>query len=270
MAVAPPTSRPPTLEWLDRYEVAEPPALIHALPDPPLRWTRSATELMLLDEDPEEWKRRYEHGALAAWHFAPETSAEEAGLPALVRGQIIHGALERLEAEAEIARVVEETIGSLDEPELEAMLRPGSAYREQLEEEIRRVAASEEWAWYTEGELGRDYWKELTFTHLVGARDWRFGAFDLYRRLGAPDPGLGTVPSRLAGALGLEAGLEAGLDALVIDFKTHDITAAQAPRVARGYRIQADVYRAAASSMAGRVAVGLHFTHPNALVPMPE
>jgi len=270
MAVAPQTSRPPTLEWLDRYEVAEPPALIHALPAPPLRWTRSATELMLLDEDPEEWKRRYEHGALAAWHFAPETSAAEAGLPALVRGQIIHGALERLEAEAEIARVVEETIGSLDEPELEAMLRPGSAYREQLEEEIRRVAASEEWAWYTEGELGRDYWKELTFTHLVGARDWRFGAFDLYRRLGAPDPDIGTVPSRLAGTLGLEAGLEAGLDALVIDFKTHDITAAQAPRVARGYRIQADVYRAAASSMAGRVAVGLHFTHPNALVPMPE
>ena len=268
VSAAPETSRPPTLAWLDGYEVAEPPALIHPLPEPPLRWTRSATELMLLEEDPEEWERRYRHGALAPWHFAPETSPEETGLPALVRGQIIHGVLERLEAEAEIARVVEETIGSLDEPELEAMLRPGSEYREQLEEEIRRVAASEEWAWYTEGELGRDYWKELTFTHLLGARDWRFGAFDLYRRLKGPDtgPAPGTAPARLAGALGLEE----GLDALVIDFKTHPITAAQAPHAARGYRIQADVYRAAASSMAGRVAVGLHFTGPNELVPMPE
>lgn len=266
MAVARPTNRPPTLEWLDGYEAVDPPALIHALPAPTLRWTRSATELMLLSEDSEEWERRYRHGALAPWHFAPERSGDETGLPALIRGQIIHGALERLEAEAEIARVVEETIGSLDEPELEAMLRPGSEYREQLEEEIRRVAASEEWAWYTEGELGRDYWKELTFTHLVGARDWRFGAFDLYRRLAGPGPGSGTAPDRLAGALGLEE----GLDALIIDFKTHDITAAQAPGAARDYRIQADVYRAAATSLAGRTAVGLHFTGPNELVPMRE
>ncbi|WP_419861102.1 UvrD-helicase domain-containing protein [Candidatus Palauibacter sp.] len=266
MAVARPTNRPPTLEWLDGYEAVDPPALIHALPAPTLRWTRSATELMLLSEDSEEWERRYRHGALAPWHFAPERSGDETGLPALVRGQIIHGALERLEAEAEIARVVEETIGSLDEPELEAMLRPGSEYREQLEEEIRRVAASEEWAWYTEGELGRDYWKELTFTHLVGARDWRFGAFDLYRRLAGPGPGSGTAPARLTGALGLEEGVAA----LIIDFKTHDITAAQAPGAARDYRIQADVYRAAATSLAGRTAVGLHFTGPNELIPMPE
>ncbi len=255
---APPTSRPPTLEWLDRYEVAPPAGLINALPGPPLRWTRSATELMLRDEDPEEWTRRYRHGVTAPWHFAPEATGEEARLPAMVRGQIIHGVLERLEAEAEIARVVEETIGSLDEPELEHMLRPGTEYREELEREISRVAASEEWAWYTEGDLGRDYWKELTFIHLVGARDWRFGAFDLYRRLTGP------APERLARALDLDE----RLDALVIDFKTHPISAAQAPGVARGYRIQADVYRAAAESMAGRTAVGLHFTGPNELVAM--
>ena len=256
----PQTSRPPTLEWLDRYDVAEPAPLIHALPEPPLRWTRSATELMLLDEDPEEWTRRYEHGVTAPWHFAPDESGAEGGLPAMVRGQIIHGVLERLEAEAEIARVVDETIGSLDEPELEHMLRPGSEYREELEREIRRVAASEEWAWYTQGELGRDYWKELVFIHLTGARDWRFGAFDLYRRLTGP------APERLARALDPDE----PLDALVIDFKTHPITAAQASGVARGYRIQADVYRAAATHMGGRTAVGLHFTGPNALVPMRE
>ncbi|WP_419949884.1 UvrD-helicase domain-containing protein [Candidatus Palauibacter sp.] len=257
---APRTSWPPTLEWLDRYEVASPPALIDALPEPPLRWTHSATELMLRDEDPEEWARRYRHGVQASWHFAPDPTGAEAGLPAMVRGQIIHGVLERLEAEAEIARVVEETIGSLDEPELEHMLRPGTAYREQLEEEIRRVAASDEWAWYTEGELGRDYWKELTFIHLTGARDWRFGAFDLYRRLTVPSPE----------HMGRALDLDKRLDALVIDFKTHPITAAQAAGVARDYRIQADVYRAAARSMGSRTAVGLHFTGPNALVPMRE
>ena len=255
---APRTSRPPTLEWLDRYEVGDPPSLIRTLPEPELRWTRSATELMLRDEDPDEWARRYRHGVTAPWHFAPEASGGEAGLPAMVRGQIIHGVLERLEAEAEISRVLEETIGSLDEPELEHMLRPGTEYREKLEAEIRRVAESEEWAWYTEGDLGRDYWKELTFIHLVGARDWRFGAFDLYRRLTGP------APEHMAHALGLDE----RLDVLVIDFKTHPITAAQAAGVARGYRLQADVYRAAATSMGGRTAVGLHFTGPNELVPM--
>ena len=257
---APRTSRPPTLEWLDRYDVAAPPDLVHALPEPPLRWIRSATELMLREGDEEEWTRRYRHGVAAPWHFAPAASGETAALPATVRGQIIHGVLERLEAEAEIARVVEETIGSLDEPELEHMLRPGTEYREALEREIRRVAASEEWAWYTEGELGRDYWKELEFIQLAGARDWRFGAFDLYRRVTGP------APARLARALDLDE----RLDALVIDFKTHPIPADRAEAVAEGYRIQADVYRAAAARLGGRTVVGLHFTRPNALVPMRE
>lgn len=260
VAAAPRTNRPPTLEWLDRYDVAAPPDLVHALPEPPLRWIRSATELMLREGDEEEWTRRYRHGVAAQWHFAPAASGETAALPATVRGQIIHGVLERLEAEAEIARVVEETIGSLDEPELEHMLRPGTEYREALEREIRRVAASEEWAWYTEGELGRDYWKELEFIQLAGARDWRFGAFDLYRRVTGP------APARLARALDLDE----RLDALVIDFKTHPIPADRAEAVAEGYRIQADVYRAAAARLGGRTVVGLHFTRPNALVPMRE
>ena len=215
---------------------------------------------MLRDEDPEEWARRYRARRDSPRGTSrPPSSGEEAGLPATVRGQIIHGVLERLEAEAEIARVVEETIGSLDEPELEAH----AASRDRVSRatgglEIRRVAASEEWAWYTEGELGRDYWKELTFAHLQGPRDWRFGAFDLYRRL------TDSAPERLARALNLDK----DLDVLVIDFKTHPITAAQAPRVARDYQIQTDVYRAAATSLAGPTAVGLHFTHPNGLVPM--
>ena len=253
----PETGQPPGLDWLDRYEVVDPPALIRPLPAPVRSWTRSASELMLRAEDREAWRRRYQLGVLASWEFAPEARDGGTRLPPTVRGQIIHGVLERLEAEAEIARVLEETIGSLDEPELEAMLEPGSTYREHLEEEIRRVVASEAWAWYTEGALGRDYWKELPFTHLVGPRDWRFGAIDLYRRITGP------APQGLARALELDE----RSDSLVIDFKTHPITAAQAARVARGYKIQAEVYRAAAA-MAGRAAVGLHFTRPNTVVPM--
>ncbi|MDX1579365.1 MAG: PD-(D/E)XK nuclease family protein, partial [Gemmatimonadota bacterium] len=215
--------------------------------------------LMTEANDPDAWERRYRHGVQASWEFAPEPTDGEPRLPSTVRGSIIHGVLERIEAEEELGRILEETIGSLDEPELETMLGPGSAYREKLEEEIRRVVSSEEWAWYTAGEPGRDYWKELTFTHLVGRRDWRFGAFDLYRRLGDG------APERLARALELDE----GLDALVIDFKTHRVTADRAKAVARDYAIQADVYRAAAA-IAGRPAVGLHFTEPNDLVPMRE
>jgi len=250
---------PPRLGWLDRYEVGEPPALIASRPEPELRWIHSATELMTKAKDPEAWERRYRHGVEAPWEFAPESGDGGPRLPSTVRGDIIHGVLERLEAAEELSRILDETIGSLDEPELEGMLSPGGEYRERLEEEIRKVVESDEWAWYTEGELGRDYWKELTFTHLVGPRDWRFGAFDLYRRIS------GEVPSRLREALGLEE----GVDSLVIDFKTHPIRAEQAGHVARDYRIQADVYRAA-SGIAGRAVVGLHFTGPNALVPMSE
>ena len=253
----PGTGEPPGLDWLDRYRVADPPGLIQPLPVPDRSWTRSASELMLKASDPEAWRRRYERGVLAKWEFAPQGRKRGTRLPPTVRGQIIHGVLERLEAEAEIARVLEETIGLLDEPELETLLEPGGVYREQLEAEIRRVVASEEWAWYTEGQPGRDYWKELTFIHLAGHRDWRFGAIDLYRRITAPVHG-GQVRSLQ---------LDERLDALIIDFKTHPVTAAQAVRVARGYQIQADVYRAAAA-VAGRAAVGLHFTHPNTVVPM--
>ena len=151
---------------------------------------------------------------------------------------------------AELSRILDETIGSLDEPELEDMLSPGARYREALETEIRRVVESEEWAWYTEGELGSDHWKELTFTHLVDARDWRFGAFDLFRLVGgSSDGGAGDAPN------------------LIVDFKTHPIRAEQAERVAEGYRIQADVYRAA-GGIVGPVEVRLHFTGPNVVVGM--
>jgi len=259
---APP--RPPALAWLDAWEAGDPPGLVEPLPEPPYRWIHSATELMLERHDPKAWERRYRHGVQASWEFAPEAggtakevepeetggaaTAEDAAdgpatasaLPATLRGTIIHGVLEQLEDAAELSRILDETIGSLDEPELESMLSPGARYREALEAEIRRVVESPEWDWYTTGELGRDYWKELTFTHLLGPRDWRYGAFDLFRH------------------------------GLIVDFKTHPVSAERAARIARDYRIQADVYRAAGRIAGADVDVRLHFTGPNAVVEMNE
>jgi hypothetical protein len=77
--------------------------------------------------------------------------------------------------------------------------------------------------------------------HLVGAREWRIGAFDLYR----PD-----AP-----------------DAWIIDFKTHQITADKVEKAGADYRIQAEIYKAAAAAVTGRAAkMRLHFTHPNVVV----
>ncbi|MEE8487410.1 MAG: PD-(D/E)XK nuclease family protein [Gemmatimonadota bacterium] len=167
-----------------------------------------------------------------------------------MRGEIVHGVLERLDSVDDLSTVLDETIDSLQQPELEEMLKTGSSHREELEAEIRRIVESSEWTEYTEGELGRDFWKELTFTHLTGRRDWRFGAFDLFR------------PS------GDRAGEAAG-ENLIVDFKTHQVTANQAARVAEDYRIQAEVYRAA-GAIAGSAEVRLHFTRPNKVEEMAE
>ncbi len=277
------TARPPGLDWLDRYTAVEPPALIAPRPEPSPSWAHSATELMLRSTDPEAWERRYRHGVLDSEMFAPAVHGEATApsLSPLLRGKVIHGVLERLEEEEELSRILDETIGSLDEPELDYVLRSGSKYRERMEHEIRRVVTSEEWRWYTEGEVGRDYWKELRFVHIVGPRDWRIGAMDLFRRVVQPSSGArasgaedcdtpnllqwGAHP--LSGASGESAERGERVRTLVIDFKTHRITADQAMMVAREYDIQAAVYRAAAR-LAGKSAVGLHFTVPNILVPM--
>ena len=239
---------PPELSWLDDLRFVPPPSLASPLPEPAPRWIRSASELMIRSRDPEAWERRYVHAVEAPWEFAPETpsivaaAAATAGsktvqLDARLRGTLIHGVLERIQEANELARILEETIGALDEPELEWLARPGGAYREALEEEIRRVVESEKWAWYVSG----PNWREMQFLHLVGPRDWRIGALDLYRFLED--------------------------QAAIIDFKTHDARAEEVEAIAKDYEIQASVY-SEAGAIAGPVSVSLHFTKPNAVVAM--
>lgn len=219
----------PTLDWLSRVTEEEAPPLVAPMLSPAPRWLTSATELMLKDKDPEAWERRYEHGALAPWEFTRDGGANK--VPANVRGTVIHGVLERIQEERELAQLLDETIGGLDDADIESVLGAGSAYREALEAEIANVVRSPEWAAYTEGE----HYRELSFTHLADRRAWRAGAFDLYR---PGDP-----------------------EALIVDFKTHPVkTEEEAEKVAEGYGVQVRVYREAAA-LRGAAEVRLHFTN---------
>jgi ATP-dependent helicase/nuclease subunit A len=223
----------PGLAWLTEIEDgATPLPLVAPLPVGRRRWFRSATELMSHQRNRREWKLKYWHGVTPAYYFAPESEPEDE-IPAWVRGVVIHGVLERLQDEAEIAELLDETIGALDSPELEERMAAGTEYRLALVDEIARVAGSDEWKWYTEGE----HYRELTFAQLVSARKWRVGAFDLFR---PGDPNL------------------------IIDFKTHEISADQVDATANDYWLQVRVYRAAARALAGETRVQFHFTGPNA------
>ena len=241
--LAPAHPRPsPTLAWLDDLRLDAPPPLLQPAADPHPRFVVSATELMGRAKDEKTWRLRYRHGVQPSWEFARqmeegtlEPDAAGAAVPATVRGTVIHGVLERIQDEAELSRLLHETIGGLDDPDLEEALE-ATAYRAALEEEIRRVVRSEEWAWYVEGE----HYRELEFVHLAAEREWRVGAFDLYR----PGP-----PS------------------WVIDFKTHEIGADEVARVSKDYTIQARIYREA-SEIRGGATIALHFTGPNSFVEM--
>jgi hypothetical protein len=207
-----------------------------------MRFISSATERMTREKSTAEWEQRYVHGIEPVWDFAREGGV---GLPANVRGTIIHQVLERIRARDELAEILDETIGEVDSPELQPLLAPGTEYRRLLAEEIERVLGHPDWAWYTEGEHRR----ELQFLYRTARREWLVGAFDLYRP---------------------EAGEAAPAHGLIVDFKTHVIEAREAAARARDYVIQAEVYSEVAEGLRGPVDVRLHFTHPNVVVHMEQ
>lgn len=231
------TPQPPTREstvvqlgWLNNIEDYEVTGMSAPLPQPRHRWMTSATEQMTHAHNPVVWEKLYLHGVEPVWQFAPRATTRK--VPERLRGDIIHGVLERIREEFELAEILEETIGELEMPELEFALARGSEYRDALEREILRVLSGEEWAWYT-----RDvHYRELPFLHLAGERDWRMGAFDLYRE-----------------------------DGWIIDFKTHQVSAEGVAGAAAGYTMQMAMYRAAAA-VRGEVRTRLHFTHPGVVV----
>ncbi len=240
---------PVSLGWLDGYVKGDPPSIVQPIAAQAYRFATSATELRLRERSPDEWRLLYRHGVIPKQQFAG--GRDRGGLPATVRGALIHGVLERIEEEAELARILNEAIAGLDAPESESLLEPGTEYRRALESEIAAVVRSPQWAWYVDD----PHWRELDFLHLVGPRDWRVGAFDLFR------------PAR-PGAEGRDG------QPWIVDFKTHEIEAEQATATAAEYDVQVAVYRSAVSDILGlpsgpgaggdsRIGVALHFTRPN-------
>jgi ATP-dependent exoDNAse (exonuclease V) beta subunit len=232
---------PVELWWMDDLRERPAPAITQPIVSDRFSFSSSATEFRMRELDPEAWKLRYGHGVVPAREFA-RSPGGDVQLPARVRGTLIHTVLERLEAESELARVLGEAIAGLDAPESETLLEPGSAYREALQAEIAAVVNSDEWAHYVDGV----HWRELPFLHLLGPRDWRLGAYDLFQ------------PAAEAGGASAS---------WIIDFKTHVIEKTEVPDTATSYEVQARVYREAAAAILGRpVRVSLHFTHPNTAI----
>jgi hypothetical protein len=230
----PPAAPEPQLEWLaDFSEASSLPVSAQEIQLGRLRYFRSATELMTYHRDRRQWELKYRYGVVPRFYFAPGSVGKDE-IPARVRGDIIHGVLERIQDESELTELLDVTIGALDAPELEERLAPGTEYRRALEAEIEGVVRSDEWREYTEG----THHRELPFVQLVSPRKWRLGAFDLFRL----DPNW------------------------IIDFKTHDIGPDQAEETADDYRLQALIYRAAARALGHDPQVRFHFTKPNRVV----
>ena len=231
----PPLAPEPALEWLDLVEGgAEAGLLVGPLRVRRLKPARSATELMTWCRDRGEWRLRYEHGVLPSWDWVGGGVGGE-GLSPRARGQLIHGVLERIRDEEELAELLDVVVGTLDAPELEEALERGSLVREHIEAEIRSVVQSLEWRWYVEGQ----HFRELPFVDLRSPVRWHVGAFDLYR---PGEPGL------------------------IVDFKTQDVTSEVAKVVAEKYRIQAGLYEGVAGHLAGGAKVRFHFTKAGSAV----
>jgi hypothetical protein len=249
----PPLPPEPSLAWLDWVSAdGAAQSLVGGLRVRRLKPARSATELMAWCRDRGEWRLRYQHGVLPWWDWVgsvalseakggsgvtpsspavtlSEAKGQELRLSPRTRGQLIHGVLERIRDEEELAELLDVVVGTLDAPELEEALSRGSRLRDQLEAEIRGVVQSPEWRWYVEG----PHWRELKFVDLRSRVRWRVGAFDLYR---PGEPGL------------------------IVDFKTQDVTAEEAERTARNYSVQSGLYRGTATRLQAEAMVRFHFT----------
>ena len=261
---------PVSLDWLEPVVATSWPAGIGELPSPESRTVASATERMLEASDPDAWRRRYVHGILGRAELLATGDASEPLSPR-ARGTVIHGVLERIVAADELARILDETIASLDLQELEQGLAPGSRYRQALEAEIDAVVRSPEWRWYVEG----GHYRELRFLHR-SATGWIQGAFDLLRPAevvhGVPLAQTSLFQGSGSGFRGSGTGGtgESPGVAWVIDFKTHRIPADDVGRVAAEYGIQVGVYRAAVGALlegdSSPARLVLHFTHPNVAI----
>ena len=222
---------PVPLDWLDKIRLTELPPMARQIDDPPLQFTTSATEVITRERSELEWKQKYQQGI----QVVPLLTGKGGGqLSATIRGDLIHGVLERIQAAEELPRILNEALVAMDGSGVNRDFELPSNYREALEEELRKVLMSPEWKWYVEGE----HYRELNFVHLAEPKKWCIGAFDLYRP-GASDE-----------------------EALVVDFKTHTLEKDKMEEIGETYLSQMKIYREAAG-ISKQTHVQLHFTVPN-------
>jgi ATP-dependent exoDNAse (exonuclease V) beta subunit len=226
---------PVPLDWLDKIRLTELPPMARQIDDPPLQFTTSATEVITRERSELEWKQKYQQGI----QVAPLLTGKGGGqLSATIRGDLIHGVLEKIQAAEELPRILNEALVAMDGSGVNRDFELPSNYREALEEELRIVLMSPEWKWYVEGE----HYRELNFVHLAEPKKWCIGAFDLYRT-GSPSE-----------------------EALVIDFKTHKLEKDEIQAIGETYLSQMKIYREA-GEISKQTRVQLHFTVPNATWP---
>ena len=227
--------KPIPLDWMDQIEKTELPPIAKQVTVPYMQFTTSATEVITRERSELEWRHKYQYGV----HRTPHLKGKRSGrISATLRGDLIHGILERIQEVDELTQVLDETLGAMDALGASERPRLSATYREALEEELRKVLMSPEWKWYVKGE----HYRELPFVHLAEPKKWYVGAFDLYRP-GSDDE-----------------------DALVVDFKTHKLEKDEIQEVGETYLSQMRIYREA-GGISKQTGVHLHFTVPNATWP---
>lgn len=187
---------------------------IHPAPALP---RRSATELMLLAEDGEAYRRKYVHGLPERRVFARDGDQVPEGVPARVLGDVLHGALEMARSDDDLAHYLEHELTSRtgDSPGSPRVSAAVARLRKLIDQAKAHPAVAR---LYDAAEVE----SELPFTWFVR----HDGHADVVR-----------------GEMDLVARIDGQLEAL--DFKSHQNVGGKEEEVASSYAVQRDVYLAA-------------------------
>jgi ATP-dependent helicase/nuclease subunit A len=239
--LANPNLLPPLAADEEERPVADASSLAPPLPRVPLaagRTRHSATELLTFSRCQRKHWYRYVAGVREP---APSGRGGSiaAGMSAVVRGQVVHDVLEHLRALEELEGLLGDAIERWDDAWASRPDAERERLREGLREEIRRVAEDPEFRRMAEHASAR---RELGFLYIASEEHHAVGSIDL-------------------------AALE-GAGVAMLDLKTSDVPAVDAPAVAGAYGPQRDVYVAAASAIGGLPVTrfGFHFSRPGVQV----
>lgn len=199
---------------------------------------RSATQLMLLHRDPEEYRERYRIGlhdpARAVLTGKAEGSVAQ-WIPAIVIGTVLHGALEQDRDDANLDAYLElELCAQLGDevvsprisnalPQLRRMIDATRAHPS-----VKRMCIADRSE------------RELAFTWFARSD----GGVTLIR-----------------GAIDLVAQLDGGLE--VLDYKSHGMAAGREREIGDSYLVQRDVYTAALAALTGAAPSRFAFFFPS-------